>query len=66
MKLCRLFGHRFRPRYHERWSGPDWLVAAIKDPNPVKINHSGEIEQDHTKTYLYDVCVRCGIRTEEG
>ncbi len=65
MRICRLLGHKFRPRYHERWSGPEWLVAAMKQQANYDISQPGGIVQDHTKTYLYDVCVRCGSTTEE-
>ena len=63
--VCRCFGHKFRPRYHERWSGPEWLVELMKQAN-AEVKQTGEPKQDHTKSYLYDVCVRCGVRTEEG
>jgi len=61
--VCRCFGHKFRPRYHERFIAPEWMKVALERPAALKT--SGVIEQDHTKTYLYDVCVRCGSTTEE-
>jgi hypothetical protein len=61
--ICRLFGHKFRPRYHERKVAPEWVKVGLEAPAGLSVN--GTIVQDITKTYLYDVCVRCGIRTEE-
>ena len=63
MRICRILGHKFRPRHHEHWSGPEWLVVAVKEGN-LDVSHPGGLIQDHSKTYLYDMCVRCGSTTE--
>lgn len=52
------FGHKFRPRYDEKRWGPQWLEDVIK--NHYDVEPGGTAQKDYIKTYVQDVCVRCG------
>ena len=64
------FSHKYQARYDEKWTGPKWLEEhfalqseALKHPNITSIRWDGiegSTQKDHTKTYVHDVCVRCG------
>ena len=57
-----LHAHKFRPRYDEKWTGPQWLLDAMTKETLTKM--SGQPTRDHIKTYVHDVCVRCGSVVE--
>lgn len=61
MMDCR-FGHKFRPRYDEKRWGPQWLEDSSKEVTKL----SGFPEKDYIKTYVQDVCVRCGLIAKRG
>lgn len=51
MKLCRLFGHKLQPRYHVK-------------PGITKASgywSTADLEAVQIKTYVYDICARCGL-----
>lgn len=74
MKLCSLIGHRFEPRYNvsapstmlpptdyefNGW-GPT-MIAVVEERN----RHAEQmISLSKSKTYVRDVCRRCGATTE--
>ena len=63
--------HKYRARYDEKWTGPKWLednvsmqAEALRHPNLKNLTWGGiegSAQKDHTKTYVHDVCVRCGL-----
>ncbi len=50
--------HRFKPRYDESRITPDWLRTAVADA--ARLNIGGPAPHDWRKTYVCDVCTRCG------
>ncbi len=53
------FGHRFRARYDEKRWGPHWLEHIVESGRAVE-TLSGTPQKDYKKTYVHDICVRCG------
>ncbi len=54
-------GHNFQPRYDEKKWGPQWLESGVESGRGVKHEWWGEPPtKDYAKTYVQDVCVRCG------
>lgn len=51
MKLCRMFGHKFQARYHVKpgitQASGCWSTA--------------DLEAVQIKTYVHDICTRCGL-----
>lgn len=57
-RICSFFGHKYRPRYNSKL--PDRVTSL-----GAAINHQ-EIEALKDKTYLFDMCERCGdVKNEE-
>lgn len=50
----KIFGHKFKPRFSEKTCFNDVLAK--------RITHSDNVEslKESEKTYVCDVCVRCG------
>ena len=63
-----LFGHRFQGRYDEVKELPPELASGLTSIKTTSVNGgaSGMASFMNTKrTYLHDICVRCG-ETKEG
>lgn len=54
------FGHRFEPRYTLGAAKTiDEILGSCDATFSGNIN--GLLEKSRTKTYIYDICVRCGL-----
>ncbi len=53
-------GHKYIPRYDEKTWGPQWLENTAEHSERHTLDITGYPKKDHTKTYVQDVCVRCG------
>lgn len=52
MKICDLIGHKYQSRYD--YGAPTGVIrGAVDDPMLL-------IEASKPKTYVHDICVRCG------
>jgi hypothetical protein len=61
-----LFGHKFEGRYNVEKSEGKWplqegsIESQITSTNPDSVYAIIESSRDQKKTYVKDVCVRCG------
>ena len=53
--IGRFLGHRFRGRYNETSGLPAWLAT----DHHAKARNATDL-RDVTRTYIHDVCERCG------
>jgi hypothetical protein len=65
-----IFGHHLQPRYDEERTAPEWLfnLMTVQLSELASSQRAGTIEirdqeplQDVTRTYVGDICIRCGF-----